>query len=463
MLRAKLLAPAILRPAPLRKRLWQGGVAIAILIVTVAVLNAFIPIEKSVTPDMMGHDFLPFYTAGTLARSGMHDLLYDLCTVRALEHETAARNNLELGDRFGPFWNPPFYAWTFATLSRLNYREALLVWTLANVAALLLAILLLMRMLPQGLDWRSTASVPLLVLVSMPFVQAITHAQNSFTSLLLVTLTAAAWRQRKPLVAGVACGLLLYKPQLAAVMALVMALDLGWRVLAGLAGVAGTLLGATALSMPGAAWDYFVKLPANLRLFQVDSTYFWERHATLRAFFRLLIQGRGPGEVMPLVTWLTLGCCALIACGLLVAWWRGRVAAARVADDPWTGDTAAVRRDRLIAATIAATPLLMPFYFDYDLLLLAVPATLLAAEVAGRPVGAALSGGERALVGAWTVTFLWLMVNPALAGRMGVNVTVILLASLCALLIARAARRAEIIESVETQALVETPLQRIAA
>ena len=32
-----------------------------------------------------------------------------------------------------------------------------------------------------------------------------------------------------------------------------------------------------------------------------------------------------------------------------------------------------VGRDRLIAATIVATPLLMPFYFDYDLLLLSVP------------------------------------------------------------------------------------------
>jgi hypothetical protein len=49
-------------------------------------------------------------------------------------------------------------------------------------------------------------------------------------------------------------------------------------------------------------------------------------------------------------------------------------------DDCWTGLTPAIRRDRLIAATICCTPLLVPFYFDYDLLLLAVPAVLLAAE-----------------------------------------------------------------------------------
>ncbi len=34
----------------------------------------------------------------------------------------------------------------------------------------------------------------------------------------------------------------------------------------------------------------------------------------------------------------------------------------------------------LIAATVASTPLLMPFYFDYDQLLLAIPAVLFAAE-----------------------------------------------------------------------------------
>ena len=52
-------------------------------------------------------------------------------------------------------------------------------------------------------------------------------------------------------------------------------------------------------------------------------------------------------------------------------------------------EDAAVRRDRLIAAAIAATPLLMPFYFDYDQLLLAIPAVLLAAEWLRGPAGGA--------------------------------------------------------------------------
>ena len=46
----------------------------------------------------------------------------------------------------------------------------------------------------------------------------------------------------------------------------------------------------------------------------------------------------------------------------------------------WNDPTHPILRDRLIAGTVAATPVLMPFYFDYDLLLLAVPAALFAAD-----------------------------------------------------------------------------------
>src|SRR2546430_4183331 len=54
--------------------------------------------------------------------------------------------------------------------------------------------------------------------------------------------------------------------------------------------------------------------------------------------------------------------------------------AALLAAALWKSSRRTASPDRAIAATIAAMPLLMPFYFDYDLLLLAVPATLYAAR-----------------------------------------------------------------------------------
>jgi hypothetical protein len=93
--------------------------------------------------------------------------------------------------------------------------------------------------------------------------------------------------------------------------------------------------------------------------------------------------------------------------------------------------------DRLIAASVAAMPLMMPYYMDYDLLLLAVPAVLFAADVCRR--GAPMSRLDRWITGAWAVLFPWLFFNAAYAGDAGVNFTVLLLAAVAVMLSARAA------------------------
>jgi len=72
-------------------------------------------------------------------------------------------------------------------------------------------------------------------------------------------------------------------------------------------------------------------------------------------------------------------------------------------------------------------PLLMPFYFDYDLLLLAVPAVLTARQAL------APGGIERRLTIAWIALYAWLMVNPHVAAITRVNGTVILLAVVAAM------------------------------
>ena len=72
----------------------------------------------------------------------------------------------------------------------------------------------------------------------------------------------------------------------------------------------------------------------------------------------------------------------------------------------------------------------MPFYFDYDLLLLAVPAVLAAR---GRDA-------DGRVIAAWVALFAWLMVNPHVAALTRVNGTVVLLALLAGVTMARAMR-----------------------
>ncbi len=465
---------AILRPAPLRKRLWQGGVALAMVLSTFIAGNFFIEQDKSVGSRTLGHDFLAFYSAGTFARTGQFNRLYDLSSIRDTEHSVAMRNNLEIGPSFGPYWNPPFYAWLFAPLSAMPYRWALAAWTGFNIICLVIGIGMLMRMMPQNVsdgprladyytddasgdgfhrDWRNSALVPLLVLVSMPFIQAISHGQNTFTSLLLLTLVVTAWRQRSAVLAGVWCGLLFYKPQLAAVIAGMLVLTLGLRVIYGLGAVGLVLTLITLFTMPGVLEDYLVKLPAILNYMQVEHAYLWERHVTLKAFWRLLFQGRDAGAALPVVQILWLTSCGTIVLGLIGAWWRTRTIGN---DDCWTGETRGVAHDRLLTATICSMPLLMPFYFDYDLLLLSVPAVLFASEMISRAPNAPFDRVQRMMIGTWIALFAWLYVNPPLAGSSMVNVTVILLGTLSALSITRALRR-----GIRTESLVLPTFQHV--
>jgi Glycosyltransferase family 87 len=417
--------------------------------------NLFVSGDRAVTSGNTGHDFLAFYTAGTLVSLGELDLLYNLAAVREIQQSIARQNDLALDGSFAPFWNPPAYAWIFAPLSKRPYHAALLTWRIVNLLCLVGAVALLVRMLPAlsarppsslrlagepmplrfRRDWRNWALVPLLIVLSMPFIQALGHGQNTLMSLLLLCVVVTAWRRQMPVLAGACCGLMFYKPQLAAVVAVMLVLCLGARVCLGIGFVFGTMLLITGFTMPDTLGEYLTRLPANLHSIQIESTYLWERHATFKAFWRLLFQGRGPGEISGVVSLLSLLCTLLMALALLGAWWRARSISA---DDCWTGETRAVSRDRLIAATISAMPLLMPFYFDYDLLLLSVAAVLFAGEVLSRPVGATMSHSQKLLTGAWIGLYLWLMVNPQIAAASGINVTVVLLGAVAGLSIARA-------------------------
>ncbi len=417
------LFPALWRTPP-RRRLWLTGSAMAIFLLTLIVGNQFIPRSKAVTGSMLGHDFLPFYTAGTFLRQGrIHDL-YNLDAVRDFEQSTAHGVGLEVGKSFGPWWNPPFYALLFEPLSLWTYPQALNIWRCINLCALCCSLILLARMIGSS-DWRNWGLPPLLVLVSMPLIQSLSHGQNTCTSLFLLAATVTAWRSNRSLLTGMLGGLLFYKPQLGAVVAAAMVFDLGWPALVGLAATGSALMAINMAALPGTLADYLHRLPAIVQWMQIEHAYLWERHVTLKAFWRLLFQGRQAGETLWTTAVLTYLSVAILGGALLMAIYRTR-------------SGGGVRRDRLIAATILAMPLLMPFYFDYDLLLLAIPLTLIAAERLHRPE-------LRSKVDLWQTRlcialFFCLFVNPAVGFHTHVNGTVILLSFVCAFQAAKTAR-----------------------
>jgi hypothetical protein len=421
-----------------RKRLWMAGTALGVFLLTLVIGNQFLSTDRSVTSQMLGHDFLAFYTAGAFVRDGRVSELYNLDSVRDFEQSTASAAGLEVGKSFGPWWNPPFYALVFEPLAQLPYRDALNRWRWINLFSVAIAIALLSSIVMQSslsTSWQHWMLVPLLVVISMPFIQALSHGQNTFTSLLVLTVATVLWREKRKFLAGVTCGLLFYKPQLGAVVAVAMVLDLGWTALGGIA-VTGIFLALTTLiALPGSLADWLHQLPVNVRWMQVEHAYLWERHVTLKAFWRLLLQGREAGAAGSLTSALTWISEFALAGALL---WAGVHRLLKANQDP--GGASAARnwfvacsdqrlsRDRFISATIVSMPLMMPFYFDYDLLLLAVPATLYAAERIAWPQRVAAQDGW--FTARWVALYLWLFINPAFALHTHISASVILLSTI---------------------------------
>jgi alpha-1,2-mannosyltransferase len=411
---------------PLRKKLWLAAGALTLFVLTLVIGNSVIDRRNAITADAVGHDFLAFYTAGHFVREGQAARMYDLEAVRQFQKEVGEINHLELKkESFGPFWNPPFYAWIFVPIAGLPFRTALAMWWGVNLICLAGSMVLMCRMLSNSSDWRIVGLVPAILLNSLSFHQALNHGQNTFGSLLLLCATVWFWRKGAALWAGIICGLLFYKPQLGAAVAIVLVLSLGWRALVGVAITSMVLLGVTVMSMPGIVQVYLAKMPGNLAWMQETNSYLWERHVTLKAFWRLMLQGHGMGETMVVVKILWMVSVGIIGGLLAGAVWRQMQSGRHT-------------MPRSIAATIVTMPLLMPFYFDYDLLLLSIPAVLFAGEIVAQRREMTLE--ERWLVRAWVVLFVVMFFNASVSGMIRVHLAVISLSAVALLHIRRAWR-----------------------
>ena len=442
---------------PACRQLWTVGGAVGLFTLVVAAGNAFQSPERRLGLDAFGQDFMAFYSAGKLALAGRGSELYDFVALAQAQHAIADRAGVTMAATVAPWWNPPHVALAFAPLAMLPLRAALLVWTLVGLACLAAATVLLSRIVGEASPLRRHRWLaPALIVACPATLQAIGHGQNTLVSMLLMTLVVLAWRARAAMPAGVACALLFYKPQLAAIVAVGLVATLGWRVVVGLLIGGIPQLLATLTQLPGALDAFLARSAANLRDIQIAQPYLWHRHATINAWLRHVLQGNAAGET---ATWIALlaGVGMLtVAVALAFAWWRSRDAIA-------AGDVVAL--DRFIAAVILATPLLVPFFFDYDLLLLTIAGVLVARETLADPDASPAFAWQRRLS---LVAFVWLMVNPTLAETRGINLTVPLLVAIFALHAGRCIRDDVIDAEIATPAEAvdvasDDPSVRIAA
>jgi alpha-1,2-mannosyltransferase len=394
-------------PSPVRSRLWKAGVCLLVFLATVIATSKFLGPQADLI-GMPGNDLVPSYTAGAFVRMGHPDWLMDAARQTAFQHQLRVDEHLDVQKHMGPWLNPPYYAWVFVPLSALPYRQALAAWFGVNLILMAGAIVLLARMLPRDVGWRTWGLIPLLLVCSFPVLQVIAAQQNTFLSLFFLCAAVACWRSDRGFSAGLIAGLMLFKPQLGAILILALCWSMGWRAILGVAITATALIATTMITMPGALHDYLTKLPTVLPWLDTSRTYLWERQITWHGFWRLALQfhATGPDPLAVRILW-PIG--ALMVGGVL-AYTAMRARRMGLA----TGD-------RFIAAVIGSMPLLMPYYMDYDLMLLAVPAVLFAADALRE--GRVDSIGKRLFI-AWIALYVWLFFNATLVAVIRINVAV---------------------------------------
>lgn len=306
---------------------------------------------------LLAVDFRAYYTAGQMLWAGVRGDFYDLATQYWWQHLLMPEVP---GQRFLlPFLNPPFVALALAPFTLLPLEWAYVAWAAVNVALLALTCRIVLQALGHA-GPGARLCVLGLALTFVPVTFALAQGQLTFVLVLGLLLSWAALRKGDDFRGGLWLSLLLIKPQVAVVPALVLAWKGRTRGLAGLA-VAGAGLLIVSLAMVGweGLWGYVqmtLAIPAWGDAYGVhpQAMYTW------RGFLHLLL---GTDSAADVQTWWLLGVAVAL---VLLAWsWRGGWSAASpVFDLQW-------------AALVVVALLLSPHANSHDVSVLLAPGVLI--------------------------------------------------------------------------------------
>jgi alpha-1,2-mannosyltransferase len=305
--------------------------------------------------NLKGTDFLHLYTLGSIALEHRGADLYNMNTQAEL---AAQRVPAAAGIRYIPLY-PPQFSILFAPVARYSYSRMLVVWLAVSALLYGLCIYVMWRTCPS---LRQEKVASFLLATAFPgFFHLILWGQASALALVCFTLAYLALRQEKEFLAGLALGMLMFKPQLGLAASVVFLATRRWKV------IVGAVLSAAAQGL--IAWAYYGWGPLRdwirtvLGVFDSLSVLepkLYQTHS-LRTFWNLL---RIPSHIS-LALYLVSS--FLVLAGVVIVW-RSRL-------------PLAVRYSALLLATVLASPHLIV----YDMVILAPALLLLADWLTARP------------------------------------------------------------------------------
>ncbi len=434
--------PSIAKPPrTFRHVLWKVGLGATLFIVTAAITSMFMAGDKNFSKGAFGGDLVPGYVAGKLINEGRADLLFNPHTVSRMVGQVLERSypDAKYDGGMSPWMNPPFFGLLFVPLAKLSsYPMALGVWMTFNTLLTVASGVLLTSLIPRSAGWSARGLVPLGLVTAFPFVQTFTHQQSTYLSLTILSIAIvlavraiqarglfSARSAQYSWACGLIAGLMFFKPQLGLGVVLALSMVVGYRVLLGAVFTGALLMAIGEWTMPGSTAAFFIEMPLAVATLQERRGYGWQRQTTLMAFWRIMFQGAETGgPTLPIVRILLAASVAGVITMLAVtAHW--------VRNAPVVSRLSASRR--WLAGAIACVPLVMPYYMDYDLLLLVAGATLLATDVlsSAKP----MEKPDRTMAWTWVALWAWLLFQPPMAGKWPVNITVLLIAGLAGMML----------------------------
>jgi hypothetical protein len=281
----------------------------------------------------LGTDFVSFWTASELALGGHAAGAYDIA-----EHWGAQK--ALFGDAVGytAFFYPPPYLLICLPLSLAPYFVALMIWLTATGFAFAKVV---RAFGGRQAEWLTILAFPAVLLNAG-------HGQNGFLSAALIG-AGALWLDRRPILAGVCFGALIYKPQLAVMIPFALIAARRWTTIAAATASAAALTALSVARWGVDIWKRFLDDSSLARKVLEQNLVGDEKMQSVFSAVRLWHGGLG----------LAYGLQIVVSIGVVVALvWMQRRAFRNTAEGP---------------AIVAAALLGSPFLLDYDLTLLAIP------------------------------------------------------------------------------------------
>ena len=343
-------------PRRLEESLRTAGLVCGILIWSTYGFMMWTPTVLDRAGSVKGWDFSQFYVLGHLAAAGRPEALSDSHSLG--ERATAFVSPTFQHSTIMPVYGPQI-ALLFAPLAHWSYSAALAAWLIVSLALYAVCCIALWRACPDLAKQRVTTAI--LAAGSPALFFLICYGQLSAVALACVTAGFCALRRGRRVLAGLALGTLIYKPQLAVAIAVVFLCAREWRMIAGgVAAVAAQLGLAWAYAGTAAIRAYLdtlIHLNVVLPLIE-EKRYLLQ---SLRSFFDLILP------------WPSAALAAYLLASVGVLLWTWRI---------WQSEAPLSLRYSLL---LFATVLVSPHFYVYDLLILTPVWFLLADWLIRRP------------------------------------------------------------------------------